>query len=476
MLILKTKFSMKKNFLPFLIVVFFCFSIFSSCSKNDKAETKIAQDTTKIAIKKDTIILLNENFDNNVKAAYAAGAVTLSTGSWNVDDALIGNLSNDRKNGTYSVRIRNIGKLTMQFDLPNGAISVEVKHAVYGTDASSTWELWMSTDSGTSWTKAGNTITSTGTTLTSVLFIVNQTSKVRFEIRKLTGDLNRINIDDFIVKGYGDAKNVTPPPTDSIPGGLVAVSGDNDNMLLGNPSNATSDLVNANNYLMVKPQYTTSYSNAKHIPNWTSWHVNATDLGSAPRQDDYRADITLPSGWYQAVTTEFSGSGFDRGHMCPSADRTSTIANNSATFLMTNMIPQSPNNNQIPWADLENYCRTLVNAGNELYIVCGPAGQGGTGSVGFANTVGNGVVVPAQTWKIIVVIPNGNKDLSRITTSSRVIAILMPNNQTVSSQPWGYYRVSVDAIETLTGYDFLSNVPTTIQNTIEAKVDNGPVL
>jgi endonuclease G len=158
--------------------------------------------------------------------------------------------------------------------------------------------------------------------------------------------------------------------------------------------------------------------------------------------------------------------------MCPSADRTSSVANNSATFLMTNMIPQSPNNNQIPWANLENYTRSLVTAGNEVYIISGPAGQGGTGSVGYATTVGKGVVVPAQTWKVIVVLPNGNGDLSRITASTRVIAILMANNQTVSSQAWGYYRVSVDAIEALTGYDFLSNVPLAIQNTLEAKVDN----
>jgi endonuclease G len=32
----------------------------------------------------------------------------------------------------------------------------------------------------------------------------------------------------------------------------------------------------------------------------------------------------------------------------------------------------------------------------------------------------------------------------------------------------------VDALESLLGYDFLSNVPTSIQSVIEASVDNGP--
>lgn len=249
---------------------------------------------------------------------------------------------------------------------------------------------------------------------------------------------------------------------------------DDDNMALGNPSGATSDIANSNNYLMIKPQYVFSYNNSKHEPNWTSWHLSSADLGSTPRQDDFRPDTTLPAGWYEVTATEYSGSGFDRGHMTPSGDRTSSVANNSATFLMDNMLPQAPNNNEITWANLESYARSLVTSGNELYIISGGYGSGGTGSNGYRTTVGNGVVVPSKLWKIIVVLPNGNNDISRITTSTRVISVLMPNDQTVSSQPWGNYRVSVDDIEALTGYDFLSSVPSSIQNVIEARVDNGP--
>jgi endonuclease G len=259
------------------------------------------------------------------------------------------------------------------------------------------------------------------------------------------------------------AEPSTPPP-----------AGDDDNMALGNPSGATTNISNSSNYLMIKTQYDFSYNNSKHEPNWTSWHLDSGDLGSAPRQDDFRPDTTLPAGWYEVAADEFSGSGFDRGHMCPSADRTATVADNSATFLMDNMLPQAPNNNQITWANLENYARTLVSAGNELYIISGGYGSGGTGSSGYKTTVGNGVVVPAKTWKIIVVLPNGNNDVSRVTTSTRVIAVLMPNDQTCNSQPWGYYRTSVDNIESLTGYDFLSSVSSSIQSTIEANVDNGP--
>ncbi len=448
---------MKKQLLPLLIAGVVFLSVFNSCTKLENDDVQVTQDKTSVGSDfKAGTVNLSEGFENASKTAYAAATVSLSSGSWYFNDALIGNTTSDRKTGSNSARIRNIGTVTMQFNLANGASTVQVKHALYGTDASSTWELWKSVNSGSAWTKVGSTVSTTSTTLATASFTVNQSGIVRFEIRKISGGTNRINIDDVMVTDY--AGSTTP--------------GDNDNILLGNPSNATIDIINSNNYLMVKPQYCLSYSNTKHTPNWTSWHVYSADLGSAARQDDFRADATLPSGWYQVGATSYSGSGFDRGHMCPSADRTSTVSNNSATFLMTNMIPQSPKNNQVTWANLENYTRTLVTAGNEVYIISGPAGQGGTGSVGYATTVGSGIVVPAQTWKIIVVLPNGNGDLSRITTSTRVIAVLMPNNQTVSTQAWGYYRVSVDAIETLTGYNFLSNVPLAIQNTLETKVDN----
>ncbi|URZ04254.1 DNA/RNA non-specific endonuclease [Clostridium felsineum] len=248
---------------------------------------------------------------------------------------------------------------------------------------------------------------------------------------------------------------------------------DNDNMLLGNPSGATSDISNSNNYLMAKPQYDFSYNNSKHEPNWTSWHLDSSNLGGVRRQDDFRPDTTLPLGWYEVTASEFSGTGFDRGHMCPSGDRTNSISDNQATFFMDNMIPQAPNNNEITWEKLEEYERTLVSEGNELYIMDGGYGMGGTGSHGYMTTVGNNVVVPAKTWKIIVVLPNGTNDVSRITNSTRVISVVIPNDQACSSKPWTSYRVSVNTIQSLTGYNFLSAVPTNIRNVIESKVDNG---
>ena len=173
-------------------------------------------------------------------------------------------------------------------------------------------------------------------------------------------------------------------------------------------------------------------------------------------------------------STSYSGSGFDRGHNCPSADRTGSTADNTATFLMTNMMPQAPTNNQQTWAHLEDYARTLVSQGNEVYIVAGSYGLGGTGSNGYATTIDGGrITVPSNCWKVMVVLPEGSSDASRVTTSTRVIAVNMPNTNAIGTA-WGAYRTTVDAIESATGYNILSAVSSTVQTTIESKVDTGP--
>lgn len=249
-------------------------------------------------------------------------------------------------------------------------------------------------------------------------------------------------------------------------------STDDGNMLMGNLSNAVADTIQPDNYLMVKQYYALSYNRSRSIPNWVSWHVKLADLGTITRQDDFRADSSLPPSWFYADETSYFNSGFDRGHNCPSGDRTSTVAANSSTFLMTNMIPQAPYLNQQTWGLLEDSIRQLVHKGNEVFVIMGSYGSGGTGNNGSATAIANGkVTVPANVWKVIVVIPDGSQDLIRVSASTRVIAVNTPNINTVNRN-WKLYRTSVDNIEALTGYNILSNVTPSIQQTIESKIDN----
>ncbi|MGF7079629.1 DNA/RNA non-specific endonuclease [Mucilaginibacter sp. UYCu711] len=404
----------------------------------------------------------NEGFESGSKTAYADGNVTFGSGSWDLNDALVGNSTSDRKTGTQSIRVRNTGTVGMNFDISGGASTVTLSFAVYGTDGSSTFQLFVSTDSGGTYTQAGATVTASSTTFSTATFTVNQPGSLRFQLRKTTGGTNRINIDDFVVNSY-----------DNGTGGGGGSTADNTNLLLGNPSGATNSTSNPNNYLYDQTYYTESYNRDKGEPNWVSWYVGTSTLGTASRANDFRPDTNLPTGWYEVGASSYSGSGFDRGHNCPSADRTSTLTANQATFLMDNMIPQAPNNNEHTWANLESYGRSLVTAGNEIYVVMGSYGSGGTGSSGTATTVDNGhVVVPSNVWKVIVVIPNGNNDLSRITSATRVIAVNTPNINSISSD-WTQYITTVKDIENATGYTLFSNLPASVRVALETKRDAG---
>ncbi len=221
-------------------------------------------------------------------------------------------------------------------------------------------------------------------------------------------------------------------------------------------------------YLLQSPDrpYVTSYNNSKLIPNWSSWQLNKDWLGNVPRRNDFRPDPALPKGWYQVRSSDYNNSGYDRGHMTPAADRDNTPQNISATFLMTNIVPQAPDNNQGPWAQLENYSRGLVEQGKELYIIAG--GYGNTRSIGKGNVK---IVVPDRVWKVIVVMDKTGLSASDVTANTRIIAIDMPNQQGIKDMDWRKYRVSVDLIEERTGYNFLTNVPDAAQVQLEEKVD-----
>ncbi|MBW4612111.1 MAG: EndoU domain-containing protein [Desmonostoc vinosum HA7617-LM4] len=154
---------------------------------------------------------ISEGFESGVKGSYAAADANLSTGVWNFNDALIGNLSSDAKSGVQSARIRNSGKLTMKFDRTTGAGSITIKHAKFGSDGNTTWGMWCSTNSGSSWAQIGSVITTTSTTLQTATFTPNIAGTVRCEVRKTDGTANRTNIDDIVITDYGSSGSPSLP-------------------------------------------------------------------------------------------------------------------------------------------------------------------------------------------------------------------------------------------------------------------------
>ena len=260
----------------------------------------------------------------------------------------------------------------------------------------------------------------------------------------------------------------TPPdtktgaPSSGVPGDAGT------QMALGNPSNASTNLRDADNYLVARPQYVLSYNRAKGGPNWASWHVEQADLGSVERSNKFAPDPDLPPDW-QIRPNDYTRSGYDRGHVCPSGDRTASPQDNDATFYMSNMLPQEGDLNRHAWEELESYCRTLVRDGNELYIVAG--------GYGSKERIGRGKInVPTNCWKIIAVLPQGDNDLSRMDSGTLIIAVDMPNRKGIVNDDWQKYLTTVAGIESATGYRFFTGVPAAVQSVLKNQMDSGRVV
>jgi DNA/RNA endonuclease G (NUC1) len=240
---------------------------------------------------------------------------------------------------------------------------------------------------------------------------------------------------------------------------------------LGNPDGAVTDAASRTKYLIQRAQYHLSYNDNTHQANWVSWSYSTADAGSEPRSDAWAVEELLPSGYLRIGTSTFGtsfGISWDRGHMTPSADRTLNFADNASTFRMSNIIPQADANNQGLWAQFETYCRGLATGGNEVLIISGPSEFTG-------NRIGNSMSVPGSVWKIAVIVPNATSTTpanQRITTSSRVIAILTPN---VSSGlgTWQSYITSVEQIEEVTGFNFFTAVDASTAIYLKNVVDTG---
>ncbi len=244
-------------------------------------------------------------------------------------------------------------------------------------------------------------------------------------------------------------------------------------MQLGNPSGAAADTNNHDHYLIQRTVEAIDYSDHFGEPVWASWDLTAGDVGSAPRSSSYYTDTNLPPNFYRVTDNDYIGVGtnlFNRGHLCPSEDRTDTTTNNKLVFFMSNIMPQSALNNSGVWESLESDCRDLAAAGNELLITCGPSGFG-------TNKIPSGkAYIASNVWKVIVIVPpgSGTTALSRVSVTNRVIAVSIPNVTNGLSSSWQTYLTSAQKIETDTGFSFFSAVPANIAAVFQTKIDGSP--
>lgn len=218
------------------------------------------------------------------------------------------------------------------------------------------------------------------------------------------------------------------------------------------------------NYLPVRPTnqivehtyYTLSYDIKFEQPEWVAYLLKPEMLHKVvKRKDNLRPDPAV-----KTKTADYkdykSAKDYDAGHMLSARNMQFSCESMDETFFMSNMSPQHKNLNRKRWADLEALERNMVERNGELYIVCGPILEGIDEWIGITTKIG----VPKYYYKII---------LKHTPEETKSIAFLLPNTQ--CNLKLVDYVVTIDSIEALTGLDFFSELPDSIENDIESKID-----
>lgn len=206
--------------------------------------------------------------------------------------------------------------------------------------------------------------------------------------------------------------------------------------------------------LISYPGMEVSFNSRMHVPNWVAWELTADEAaGDEPRYNKFYCDPDVEGC---PETYDYSYSGYDRGHMAPAGDMKWSADAMRSSFSLANICPQAKSLNTGAWKRLEEKCRTWAQADSSIIIVCGPILNDP-----IREFIGDSrVAVPKRFFKVI---------LSPRADPIRSIGFIMPNDKV----PGGLQAaaVSVDEVERITGHDFFSALPDSIENIVEAQCD-----
>lgn len=200
--------------------------------------------------------------------------------------------------------------------------------------------------------------------------------------------------------------------------------------------------------------FTVNYNPDQLIPNWVAYELTAEELdGEVPRAKGFSMDLNYKGR--QAMREDYSNTGWDKGHMAPSADMKWSQSAMTESFYLTNICPQNPDLNGRDWHILENRVRDWARLYGRVWVVCGPLVQDNRyGAIGERQ-----VTVPDGFFKAIL--------RQESDGAFRAIAFIFENSS--ARQPLKDAVITVYDLESLTGYDFFPYLNDSIEEAIESK-------
>ena len=197
--------------------------------------------------------------------------------------------------------------------------------------------------------------------------------------------------------------------------------------------------------------YTLSYSEDHEQAEWVAYALDKNQLSKNEIKRPYFEEdpkvISISADW-----RNYKNSGYDRGHLCPAADRRFSVSAYNETFLTSNVSPQDREFNAGIWNRLEQKVRRWAKKHDGVYVVTGGVLKNNLKGIGYEN-----VSVPEDFFKIILDTSGGEY---------KAIAFLIPNRP--SSQSYYDFVVSIDEVEAKTGIDFFAKLPDSVESEFES--------
>ncbi len=196
--------------------------------------------------------------------------------------------------------------------------------------------------------------------------------------------------------------------------------------------------------------FTLSYNKDNKTPNYVVWELLGSEVSSeVSRSDNFWQDKDIDGC---TKHSDYTGSGYDRGHMCPAADQKWSVDAMNDCFVMANMCPQLHDLNAGAWETLESKERVWAKRDSAVMIIAGPIYVDGETYIEKSK-----VRVPDAFFKVLV---------APYLDEPRGIAFVYPHMKCPGNMQ--DYATTIDEVEKITGFDFFSALPDEIENAIES--------
>jgi endonuclease G, mitochondrial len=201
--------------------------------------------------------------------------------------------------------------------------------------------------------------------------------------------------------------------------------------------------------------YTLSYDKALKHAKWVAYELTAIETKAVVERNNKFVPDPLLDKSISAANSDYSKSGYDKGHLAPAADMTYSQQTMVESFYLSNMSPQTPAFNRGIWKQLEEQVRQWAIDNKEVYIVTGGVLTNGLPTIGQ-----NKIAVPQSYYKVIL-------DYSEPEVKG--IGFILPNKS--SGELLQHFAVTIDSVEKVTNIDFFYQLPDDRENMIESQID-----